>query len=98
MPGPNLQWPGLVERCYRAWHAHKTIYLEYRSSEGLTRQAPILAARWSEIPEGHLLSMWVRLDPDDFDVEIYFGYEDDDDDDNDFLDDYLDDSDIDLIL
>ncbi|MBN1265703.1 MAG: hypothetical protein JXA25_09435 [Anaerolineales bacterium] len=93
--------PALVERCYRAWHAHQTIHLEYRSSDGLTKQAPILAARWSELPEGHLLSLWVRLNPDDFDIEIYFGFEDeenDSDDEDDFFDDFLDDSDIDLII
>jgi len=95
--------PSLVERCYRAWHANKSIQLEYRSNEGLTRQAPILAARWSEIPEGHLLTLWVRLNPDDFDIEIYFGLDDDetdtdDGDDDSFFNDLLDDSDIDLII
>ena len=38
----------LVERCYRAWRGRVPIHLEYRQSDGLNNEAPIIAARpWS---------------------------------------------------
>ena len=81
--------PALVERCYRAWHQRQTIYLEFRTSDGLERLAPIVAARYLEVDEGHLLLLWVRLN--DEEVELELGYDDDvgddyDDDDFDFPD------------
>lgn len=62
--------PALVERCYRAWNANQPVYLEYRSEEGLTEQAPIIAIRWIEQPEGDILFIWVRLEEDDIEIEI----------------------------
>ena len=81
--------PTLVERCYRAWHQRQTINLEFRTSDGLERLAPIVAARYLEVDEGHLLLLWVRLN--DEEVELELGYDDDvgddyDDDDFDFPD------------
>ena len=81
--------PALVERCYRAWHQRQTINLEFRTSDGLERLAPIVAARYLEVDEGHLLLLWVRLN--DEEVELELGYDDDvgddyDDDDLDFPD------------
>jgi len=81
--------PALVERCYRAWHQRQTINLEFRTSDGLERLAPIVAARYLEVDEGHLLLLWVRLN--DEEVELELGYDDDvgddyDDDDFDFPD------------
>lgn len=81
--------PALVERCYRAWHQRRTINLEFRTSDGLERLAPIVAARYLEVDEGHLLLLWVRLN--DEEVELELGYDDDvgddyDDDDFDFPD------------
>lgn len=67
--------PALVERCYRAWHNRQTIHLEYRTPEGLERQNPIVAARYLELDEGHLLELWLRLTDDD--IELQLGYEDD---------------------
>ena len=77
--GPNLgqiavtrlrtfNGPALVERCYRAWHNQQSIQLEFRTPEGLEAKAPIVAARFAEIDEGHLLVLWIRL-PDD-EVEV----------------------------
>lgn len=67
--------PGLVERCYRAWHQQQNIYLEYRTSDGLPTSAPIVAARTLEIDDGQLLLLWVRLNNDEVDLEL--GYDDD---------------------
>jgi hypothetical protein len=66
--------PGLVERCYRAWHNQHTIHLEFRAPDGLPHKAPIVAARTIETDDGHLLLLWVRLIDDD--VRLELGYDD----------------------
>ena len=68
--------PALVERCHRAWRKQQAINLEYRSSDGLIQTAPIVAARFIDTQEGHLLALWVRLAEEE--VELEFGYDDDD--------------------
>ena len=65
--------PALVERCYRAWREGQPITLEYRTDDGLTAEAPIVAARWLEVPEGHMLMIWVRVEDDEIEVEIDLG-------------------------
>lgn len=60
----------LVERCHRAWRHQGTINLVFRTSEGLERQAPIVAARNVELDEGNLLILWVRLADEDFKMEL----------------------------
>jgi hypothetical protein len=67
--------PALVERCHRAWRSQQSIYLEFRTEDGLERTAPIVAARYIEVDEGHLLFLWVRLNDDE--VELELGYDDD---------------------
>ena len=67
--------PALVERCHRAWRHQQSINLEFRTPEGLERQAPIVAARYVELDEGQLLILWVRLE--DGDVKLELGYDDD---------------------
>lgn len=62
--------PALVERCCRAWKGKQPIFLEYRSEEGLTEQAPIIAIRWIEQSEGDVLFLWVRLEEEDIEIEI----------------------------
>jgi len=52
----------LVERCYRAWKNQSSINLEFRGSDGLNNEVPILAARTFEAEEGQMLVLWVRLD------------------------------------
>ena len=47
--------------------------LEYRSEEGFTDQAQIIAARWGEVDENQMLLLWVRLVQDPFQVRIDFG-------------------------
>ena len=53
--------PAMVERCWKAWDAQRPVYLEYRDEEGLTQNAEVLAARYTDVPEGHLLLLYVRL-------------------------------------
>ncbi|MCX6070881.1 MAG: hypothetical protein NTU91_08500 [Chloroflexi bacterium] len=72
--------PQLVERCYRAWRDGQSISLEYRAEDGLAQQAPIVAARWTEVPDGHVLLLWVRLEEAEIEVDLDFGGEDLDDD------------------
>ena len=76
--------PELVERCHRAWRHQQAINLEFRSSDGLEHNAPIVAARHIDSDDGDLLLLWVRLA--DEEVELELGYEDDfgdgDEDDN----------------
>jgi hypothetical protein len=73
--------PSLIERCYRAWHNNQSILLEYRTSDGLKNEAPIVAARFVDAEEGQLLLLWVRLIDDQVELEI--GYEDDSDEESD---------------
>jgi hypothetical protein len=67
--------PALVERCHRAWRNQQPINLEFRNSDGLQQQAPIVAARYLETDEGHLLLLWIRISNDE--VQLELGYEDD---------------------
>lgn len=77
--------PSLVERCYKAWQKQESIHLEFRAPDGLHQQAQIVAARNSQVPEGDLLTLWVRLPAENLEVEI--GYEEDGMDDDDMPDD-----------
>ena len=61
--------PSLVERCYRAWSNRTMIQLEYRSSDGLLEEAPILAIRNIETEEGQMIILWVRQESHSFEKE-----------------------------
>lgn len=78
--------PALVERCHRAWRHRQAIHLEFRDLDGLTHEAPIVAARAVETNEGQMLLLWLRLQNEN--VELALDYEDDvdadDDEDPDF--------------
>lgn len=77
--------PALVERCHRAWRHGETMFLEFRTMDGLTRELPIVAVRNVELEEGAVLFLWVRIENDDIELEL--DYEDDaDDEDLDFPD------------
>lgn len=67
--------PALVERCYRRWRTNDPIHLHYKNDLGLEEKAPIVAARSIETIDGHMLLLWVSLDPQK--VEIEFDSEDD---------------------
>lgn len=86
----------LVERCYRAWDRKDSINLEFRGSDGLPQEVPIVAAQAAETDEGEMILLWVRLSERDLVVD--FVYEDDEefDDFDDFDDDdFEDDEDYD---
>ena len=53
--------PSMVERCWKAWDAQRPVFLEYRDEDGLTQNAEVLAARYTNVPEGHMLLLYVRL-------------------------------------
>lgn len=84
--------PALVERCYRAWHHREPIHLEFRTTDGLTEEVPIVAARATETQEGQLLLLWVRLPEEDLVVDFIV------DDDDDIEDDYYEDDEDDFFL
>ncbi len=65
--------PALVERCYRRWRAQSAIHLHYRNDLGLEDHAPIVAARSIETDEGHMLLLWVQLDPQKVEIELDSG-------------------------
>jgi len=83
----------LVERCYRAWNRRDPIQLEFRSTDGLTQEVPIVAARATETDDGDVLLLWVRLPEKDMVVDFIIDDEEEDDEflDYDELDDYDDD-------
>ncbi len=78
--------PALVERCHRAWRHQQAIHLEFRDLDGLTHEAPIVAARAVETDGGQMLLLWLRFENEG--VELALDYEDDaeadDDEDPDF--------------
>ncbi len=76
--------PALVERCYRAWQQHQIIKLEYLADDGLTQQAPILAAHWSDLSDGDILTLWVRLDRDEIKTALDFPFDDNNEEDDDW--------------
>ena len=69
--------PALVERCYRRWRANQPIHLHYRNDLGLEEQAPIVAARSVATDDGHVLLLWVQLDPQKVRLELDSGDEED---------------------
>jgi hypothetical protein len=82
--------PALIERCYRTWNENQSITLEFRSEEGMTNQAPIVAARWTEEHEGHLLMLWLAIEDADVEIELGIELDDYDDDFSDLFDDLPD--------
>ena len=53
--------PSMVERCWKAWNEGRPVRLEYRGEDSGTEYADILAARYAELDEGHVLLLYVRL-------------------------------------
>jgi hypothetical protein len=54
----------MVERCWKAWDAQRPVFLEYRDEGGQNQAAEEQAARYTEVSEGHMLLLYVRLDCD----------------------------------
>ena len=57
----TLNGPSLVERCWKAWDEGRSVHLEYRDEDGVTQEAQIIAARYTEVQEGHVLLLHVNL-------------------------------------
>jgi hypothetical protein len=76
----SFNGPALVERCFRAWRDNQPIQLEYKDEDGLTKEAPIVAIRHIEQPEGHVLLLWVRLEETEIEIELEFDIDDLDED------------------
>lgn len=62
--------PALVERCYGAWNKQQSIYLHFRNDLGLEQKLPIIAARSLDSEEGQVLLLWLRVDPDDVEMDL----------------------------
>lgn len=88
--------PSLIERCYRAWKENEQITLEFKTEDGLMIEAPIVACRWSEIPDGDILMLWLAMEEVEFEIDTGFDSGIDLDDFDDRLNDEFDDSDLDL--
>jgi hypothetical protein len=72
--------PALVERCYRRWRTNEPIHLHYRNDLGLEEKAPIVAARSITTDDGHVLMLWVQLDPQKVRLELDSGEDEDSED------------------
>ncbi|MGQ9502917.1 MAG: hypothetical protein ACUVSF_06630 [Anaerolineae bacterium] len=64
----TLNGPGLVERCRRAWAEGRPVRLDYPvhsapyAPVGTRAEIEIVAARWSQVKEGQILTLWVRTE------------------------------------
>jgi hypothetical protein len=74
--------PALVERCHKAWRQRQMINLEYRSSDGLLQEAPIVACRTVETDDGQVLMLWLSLIDEDVELEMDYGDDQEDDEEN----------------
>jgi hypothetical protein len=54
----------MVERCQHAWREDRPVKLDFPDSSGARQQISIVAARWTEVEEGHVLHLWVQLPAD----------------------------------
>jgi len=52
--------PKMLDRCTRAWTEGRSVLLDFPDEVGMRRQVQIIAARWSEVDEGHVLHLWVK--------------------------------------
>ena len=62
----TLDGQGLVDRCRNAWSEGRPAFLDYpRPAEDIVLSlgraaAQIVAARWERVPDGQLLTLWVK--------------------------------------
>ena len=54
--------PKLVKRCSDAWAEGREAKLDFPLEDGSRAELDIVATRWENMPEGHKLYLWVRLD------------------------------------
>lgn len=83
--------PALVQRCYSAWHKREPINLEFRGSDGLTMEVPIVAARATDSADGQLLLLWVRLPDSELEIDFIYDHADIEGFEGEFDDDFEDD-------
>ena len=57
----TLSGPHMLERCQNAWAEDRAVKLDFPDKMGVRQQADIVAARWTEADEGHLLHLWLRV-------------------------------------
>lgn len=53
--------PKMLGRCQRAWREDRPVKLDFADETGLRHQINVVAARWTEVEEGHVLHLWVQL-------------------------------------
>jgi hypothetical protein len=53
--------PKLLGRCQRAWSQSRPVRLDFPDGTGMRKQLNVVAARWTEVEEGHVLHLWVQL-------------------------------------
>ena len=53
--------PKMLDRCRHAWREDRPVKLDFPDGTGMRRQVDVVAARWSEVEEGHLLHLWVQI-------------------------------------
>lgn len=53
--------PKMLERCQRAWSEDRPVKLDFPDGAGMRKQLSVVAARWTEVEEGHVLHLWIQL-------------------------------------
>lgn len=56
--------PKMVARCQRAWKEDRPVKLDFPDGTGMRQQINVVAARWTELQEGHVLHLWVQVPPE----------------------------------
>ncbi len=49
--------------CAGLYDEDRPVKLDFPDGTGLRRQLNVVAARWTEVEEGHVLHLWVQLPP-----------------------------------
>jgi len=75
----SLKGQVLMERCQRAWSTQRPIRLDFPTMSGLRKQLEIVAARFEQLPEGDMLNLWVRHQPQDIQDNTPHRQDEDDD-------------------
>jgi hypothetical protein len=69
---------GILDRCLDAWREGRRVRLDYPDRLRMRQQVDVVAMRLTEVDEGPLLYLWVRVTEDLLEEE---GYDEDEDDD-----------------
>jgi hypothetical protein len=75
----TMNGPDIVERCRDAWREGRPVKLDFPDYMRMRQQRDVVGLRLHEVPEGKVLTLWVRqLLLDDEEVEEEFDEGDDD--------------------